>query len=211
MLIHRGYNANSNTIINNTFKSSSRGIKIYSNGNTIAKNDFVAGYSSLYIGDPSTGGNLFYHNNFRYSITTSLVNTWYNSTLHEGNYYSANSGCTDNDNDGICDSPYQIGPSWDQYPLVDTWPPTGDTTPPASITNLTNSTGNFWINWTWNNPADTDFNHTMVYIDNGWVLNTSGSLYNGSYSAHATKTISTHTVDATGNVNSTWVNQRWIW
>jgi hypothetical protein len=47
----------------------------------------------------------------------------------------------------------------------------------------------------------------MVYIDNGWVLNTSESFYNDSYSAHATKTISTHTVDETGNVNSTWVNQ----
>jgi hypothetical protein len=82
-----------------------------------------------------------------------------------------------------------------------------DTTPPASITNLANSTENFRINWTWDNPADSDFNHTMVYIDNGWVLNTSESFYNDSYSAHATKTISTHTVDETGNVNSTWVNQ----
>lgn len=29
-----------------------------------------------------------------------------------------------------------------------------DLTPPASISNLQNSTGNFWINWTWDNPPD---------------------------------------------------------
>ncbi|PXF62200.1 MAG: hypothetical protein C4B59_00900 [Candidatus Methanogaster sp.] len=81
----------------------------------------------------------------------------------------------------------------------------GDTTPSASVTNLANSTGNFQINWTWDNPADPDFNHTTIYIDNGWVLNTSGNFYNDSYSPHATKTISTH--DETENVNRTWVNQ----
>jgi parallel beta-helix repeat protein len=210
MLIHRYCDANFNTVINNTILGNGiRAIKIYGNSNTIAKNDLSGSSQAIGIYTPCTGGNLFYHNNMYAAISNNDGgNTWYNSTLNEGNYYSANSGCTDNDSNGICDIPYQIGADWDQYPLVDPWPPTGgDTTPPASITNIANSTGNFWINWTWNNPSDPDFNHTMVYIDNGWVLNTSGSFYNGSYSAHATKTISTHTVDTNGNVNSTWVNQ----
>jgi subtilisin len=47
------------------------------------------------------------------------------------------------------------------YGLVDA----ENATPPASITNLANTTGNFWINWTWTNPPDADFNHTMVYIN----------------------------------------------
>ena len=82
-----------------------------------------------------------------------------------------------------------------------------DTTPPASITNLSSTTGQTWINWTWVNPADTDFNHTMVYIDGTFEKNVSAPYYNDTYTAHATKTISTHTVDASGNINSTWVNQ----
>ena len=84
-----------------------------------------------------------------------------------------------------------------------------DKTPPASITNLTNVTGNFWINWTWDNPSDSDFNCTMVYIDGAWETNVSKPLnyYNGTYTAHATRTISTHTVDTAGNINETWINQ----
>ncbi|UZE91962.1 MAG: hypothetical protein IB616_04370 [Methanosarcinales archaeon] len=81
-----------------------------------------------------------------------------------------------------------------------------DTTPLASITNLQNTTGNFWINWTWTNPP-TDFNHTMVYINGAWTVNTSDPFYNGTYSAHATKEIATRTVDAAGNINTSWVNQ----
>ena len=82
-----------------------------------------------------------------------------------------------------------------------------DTTPPASITDLINTTGNFWINWTWTNPTDADFNYTMVYIDGVFVTNTSSNYYNSTYSPHATRTISTRTVDTAGNINSTWVNQ----
>ena len=83
-----------------------------------------------------------------------------------------------------------------------------DTTPPASITNLTNVTGNFWHNWTWSNPTDSDFNHTMIYLNNVFTTNVSNStsFYNFTVSAHNTSTISTHTVDITGNINTTWVN-----
>jgi hypothetical protein len=82
-----------------------------------------------------------------------------------------------------------------------------DVTPPAPITNLQNVTGNFWVNWSWNNPPDSDFNHTMVYIDGTFEKNVSTPYCNDTYTAHATKTISTHTVDTSGNMNSTWVNQ----
>ena len=83
---------------------------------------------------------------------------------------------------------------------------TVDTIPPASITGLTNSTGDFWHNWTWTNPIDADFNYTSVYINSMWVVNTSNEYYNLSADAHNSSTISTKTVDTTGNVNATWVN-----
>ena len=79
-------------------------------------------------------------------------------------------------------------------------------TPPNSITSLTNHTGNFYHNWTWANPTDSDFNYSMVYINGVWVLNTSLTYYNLSASPHNCSTISTHTVDTNGNINNTWVN-----
>jgi hypothetical protein len=79
-------------------------------------------------------------------------------------------------------------------------------TPPASITNLQNTTGNFWHNWTWTNPADADFNYTTIYLNGSWMTNTSNEYYNLTADAHNQSTISTHTVDVNGNMNSTWVN-----
>ena len=81
-----------------------------------------------------------------------------------------------------------------------------DITPPASITPLTTTTGNFYHNWTWTNPADADFNHTTIYINGSWITNTSNEYYNLTADAHNQSTISTHTVDVNDNMNSTWVN-----
>jgi PGF-pre-PGF domain-containing protein len=86
-----------------------------------------------------------------------------------------------------------------------------DTTPPVSVTNLKeNDVGPSWINWTWTNPTDSDFSHLIVYLNGSFVTNTSGNSIN-SYNATGlteglTYTISTHTVDISGNINSTWVN-----
>jgi hypothetical protein len=81
-------------------------------------------------------------------------------------------------------------------------------TPPASITNLQNVTGQTWINWSWTNPPDADFNYTMVYLDGVLVTNTSNPCYNATGLAPDTNyEIGTHTVDQVGNMNTTWVNQ----
>jgi len=83
-----------------------------------------------------------------------------------------------------------------------------DTTPPASISDLQNTTGATWINWTWTNPSDNDFAYTMVYLDGVFKTNTSNPYYNATnLTANTTYEISTHTVDVNGNVNDTWVNQ----
>ena len=84
-----------------------------------------------------------------------------------------------------------------------------DTTPPSNISDLLHTAGITWLNWTWTNPLDPDFNHTELYI-NGTLLtnipapqnyyNTTGLLPDTSYE------LSTRTVDTPGNINETWVN-----
>lgn len=85
---------------------------------------------------------------------------------------------------------------------------TGDSTPPASVTNLQNSAvGPTWIRWTWTNPTDSDFSHVMVYIDNSFVTTTSNAYYELSGLAEGTiYTIGLQTVDTTGNINTERVN-----
>ena len=86
--------------------------------------------------------------------------------------------------------------------------PSLDIKPPSSITNPHPTTGTTWINWTWANPPDLDFNHTMVYLNGTWQTNTSNPFYNATgLSPDASYEIGTHTVDTSGNVNTTWVNQ----
>lgn len=87
---------------------------------------------------------------------------------------------------------------------------TQDITPPGSITGLANiSYAQNYINWTWINPSDPDFSRVMIYIDGTFMANVSNvsSNYNatgfGSGTAHS---IGTHTVDTSGNINLTWVN-----
>ena len=89
--------------------------------------------------------------------------------------------------------------------------PLPDITPPGNIRNLQNST--FLANsieWVWNDPDDTDFDHVIVYLDDTFQttitkesqhFQATGLLPDTSY------TISTKTVDLTGNINASWVNQ----
>ncbi|MDY6930665.1 MAG: Ig-like domain-containing protein [Halobacteriota archaeon] len=80
--------------------------------------------------------------------------------------------------------------------------------PPSSITNLVNTTyEQTYINWTWDNPSDPDFDYVMVYVDDVWKVNTSDEYYNATgLTAGTSHTIGTHTVDENGNINTTWVN-----
>ena len=86
-----------------------------------------------------------------------------------------------------------------------------DTTPPESITNLTmENNGTSWIKWSWTNPIG-DFSYVAVWITNGWHNASVGAnSFNTSVISPLLSgteyTIATHTVDTTGNVNSTWVN-----
>jgi hypothetical protein len=80
-------------------------------------------------------------------------------------------------------------------------------TPPSSITHLHPTAGTTWLNWTWTNPSDPDFNHTEIYLDGVFRTITSAEHFNATNLAPETSyTISTHTVDTSGNINQTWVN-----
>jgi PKD repeat protein len=86
-----------------------------------------------------------------------------------------------------------------------------DATPPASITNLANNTATCTeINWTWTKPSDADFNYTYVLKDNVWnanVTNTTNFVKWTGLTGGQTYTFSSKTVDTTGYMNTTWVNQ----
>ena len=82
-----------------------------------------------------------------------------------------------------------------------------DTTPPSDITNLTNISGPTWIKWTWTNPTG-DFDHTEIYFDDSFVMNTTTNNYNTSNTTlevRTTHNISLRPVDEVGNVGN-WAN-----
>jgi len=85
-----------------------------------------------------------------------------------------------------------------------------DTTPPASITNLQNTTyAQTYINWTWIDPSTSDFSRVIVYLNGIFQINVSKGVryYNATgLVANTQYTISTHTVDTSGNINQTWIN-----
>jgi hypothetical protein len=86
----------------------------------------------------------------------------------------------------------------------------GDTIPPRSITNLVNTTSlQNAIRWTWTDPGDTDFDRVTVYLNGVWKMNVTKG--NGFWNAtgltpDTVYTISTRTVDTSGNINQSWVN-----
>jgi len=86
-----------------------------------------------------------------------------------------------------------------------------DTTPPAQVSNLSTTGGSFYINNTWTNPADADFNYTWFNYSNGTMLqgvNKSTDYLNLTWSPHYTQNLSAQTVDTYGNINQTkvWFN-----
>ena len=170
------------------------------------------GYSMYLIASTS---NLLFHNNLlntgRNAYDNSL-NLWDNGYPSAGNYWSDYSGM-DNNSDGIGDVVYNISGgagAQDRYPLVQPWDGSNiDTTPPATIKNLNYTSGATWINWTWTNPIDFDFDKVMIYIDGFFKQNISSPInyYNATNLSKGTQyTINTRTIDISSNINQTWVN-----
>lgn len=86
-----------------------------------------------------------------------------------------------------------------------------DLTPPGPVTNLTEtSTGPNWIEWTWLNPIDHDFNYVIIYLNGEFLTctaNNSSNYYNVTGLSEAVNyTIGIQTVDLSGNTNPILVN-----
>lgn len=79
--------------------------------------------------------------------------------------------------------------------------------PRQSISELQVSSGPSWINLTWKNPTDPDFNYTEIYLNGIFQLNTSSEYFNAT-NLHPGEnyTFSTRTVYLNGYINEIWVN-----
>ena len=108
-------NFSTNHLIKNNYCSSNTvGIYIATNNNKIINNTIISNQGtglSIPYGNILTSDNIIYHNKFinnqKNSIDGSGNNQWYNKNLNQGNYWDDYTG-SDNDNDGIGDTPYVI-------------------------------------------------------------------------------------------------------
>lgn len=120
-----------------------------------------------------------YNNPGIYTIKHSATNNWGTGWLNKTNYITADDGYI---------------------------PPI----PPVSISNLHNGTvTNNSISWIWTNPGDSDYADLVVYKNNvlfATYPNTTTSVIWTNLSASSQYTISTHTEDISGYLNSTWIN-----
>ncbi|WP_167879788.1 S8 family serine peptidase, partial [Methanococcoides methylutens] len=82
-----------------------------------------------------------------------------------------------------------------------------DSIAPSSISDLNALPSETWINWSWTNPSDTDFDHVELYFDGVLKLNSSSTYYNATHlTANTSYELSTRSVDYFGNINSSWIN-----
>ncbi len=217
-------NTTDSTIENNTLSVNYYGINLFdSSHNRIVNNRLNNRYGFSF---DNARENLIYNNilnnirggNFVNNCTGNIWNTTKTAGQNiaggsylGGNYWLKPDGTgfsqinnTDLNVDGICDEAYTIYTGQIDYlPLA-----LPDIIPPASITALSGSRkGITWINWTWTNPTDTDFNYTMVYLNGTFKANVTGTAYNATGLTDNTNyMLQTRTVDTAGNINSTWVN-----
>ncbi|VVB86876.1 Uncharacterised protein [uncultured archaeon] len=80
---------------------------------------------------------------------------------------------------------------------------------PSGVTNLNYTSGPLYINWTWTDPGDANFDHIELYVDSNPIttVGKGQQYFNASYfSPNSTHTIYIRTVDIFGYKNTTWVN-----
>jgi len=189
--------SSSNTLNNNTANSNGDGISLdFSNNNNISNN--TASSNSLYgIRLYSSNGNTIYNNYFRNQANvffdgTIYANIW-NTTWQAGtniigglyiggNFWAFPNGtgfsqiCSDANKDGICDTNYTLNSlNIDYLPLA----PVPEYIPPAPV-NLSNTTGNYWVNHTWQAGSGNVTDSYNLSINSSWINGTALTYYNNS-------------------------------
>jgi PKD repeat protein len=162
----------------------------------------IASYANFTL-NPS--GILYLQNNIGGNVTLVVVTTWDYNGVFTGTYVNGSklsgSRFATHLNPG--------GSSFYPYLTIGYTPPP-DTTPPASITGLANTTTCNSINWSWANPTDVDYNGLMVWKNDTFLHNLSAATTNDLWlnlTELTSYTFSSKTFDATNNINATFVNR----
>lgn len=121
-------NCNYFDIINNTASSNEQnGMYILDSNNIMVFKNNICNNNYFGILCENSNNNIIYHNNFienNQNAKDDDANTWYNSTIQEGNYWDDYTG-EDSGGDGIGDTPYDIpgNGNQDNYPLMTLYGP----------------------------------------------------------------------------------------
>ncbi|MEM3578285.1 MAG: NosD domain-containing protein [Candidatus Bathyarchaeia archaeon] len=113
-----------NTITNNTVRNNPFGIMLIGSTNNIITENTIANNTVAGIYLDRSDNNQIYHNNIIANTPQATISestcTWDNGYPSGGNYWSDYTG-TDNNHDGIGDTPYTIDENnTDRYPLINT-------------------------------------------------------------------------------------------
>jgi len=216
----------SNTIANNTVSNSKYGICLgYSSNNTIANNNASNNDNGIYL--KSSSKNFIYLNNFinntdnvysYYSTniwnSTEKITYTYNGKQHTnylGNYWSNYTG-SDEDEDGIGDTPYSIDSDKDNYPLMEMSENYIVVTPVPNqqpIANFTYSPEKPVVNQSVTFDASPSYDPDGTIVSYEWdfgdgnITNTTEETINHSYSEVGSYEVTLTVTDDDGTTNST--------
>jgi parallel beta-helix repeat protein len=123
-----GLSTFNNSVMKNNIAGGLGGISIYYSSNNSIVENTIAATTYVGIGLSDSSNSIIYHNNFLNNAmqiiengNTPPVNVWDNGYSSGGNYWSDYNG-TDNNQDGIGDTPYTIDANnTDHYPLMGTF------------------------------------------------------------------------------------------
>ncbi len=96
-----------------------------------------------------------------------------------------------------------INPEWVNI-SISTLPKPVDLVPPDTIWYLEYTAGSTWVNWTWDNPADSDYSYANVWVDGKFASNVSkpkNYYLMKNLAPSSTHRISVRTVDRSKNMN----------